>query len=133
MEYIATQILFDGEERKKLNEVMLIDYTRCAISSLFELELWENILEAEELYLKHYSQLGIEITNPLVWSSDSFRSLDPVYIHNYVLGYNIAKEIYKKLSDIYGEDYPRWGNWLVDNIYKHGSNLLINGLLETIL
>jgi len=130
MEYIATQILFEGDERKKLNDIMLIDYTRCAISSLFELELWENIAGAEELYMKHYSQLGIEISNPSVWSSDSFRSIDVVYIHNYVLGYIIAKELYKKFTDAYGDNFSRWGNWLVENIYKHGSNLVLQDVMK---
>ncbi|MCH4890947.1 hypothetical protein EZV73_25430 [Acidaminobacter sp. JC074] len=130
IEYIATQILLEGDERRQLNEIMLIDYTRCAISSLFELDLYEKIGDAENLYVKHYTKLGLEVNNPSVWSYDSFRSIDPVYIHNYVLGYTIAKNMYEKLKDTYGDDYGKWGAWLVENIYKHGSNLHVQDIMN---
>lgn len=43
---------------------MTLEYTRCAVSALYEFELLENSDKAEELYIKHYSKLGFEIRYP---------------------------------------------------------------------
>jgi hypothetical protein len=121
IEYIAPMLLnLNKADREKIYELMILEYTRCAISSLYEFDLWQNPDIAEELYIKHYSKLGIEINNPSIWSSDTFRSIDPVYIHNYVIGAMLAERVFIYLQGQYSCNYRMWGDWLVDNIYSDG-------------
>lgn len=117
LEHIAPKILFDDNIQKKITDIQLLEYTKCAISSLFEFDLWENPENAEDLYVKHYSKLGFEINNPIIWAFDSFRSIDPVYIHNYVTGAILAKKLIAYFIQNYSDDYKKWGAWLVNNIY----------------
>lgn len=69
---------------------MQLDYTRAAVSALFELDLWHNPHQAEPLYVQHYAQL---IAQPEFdhWYRDSFRSIDPMTIHGYALGQQLAE------------------------------------------
>jgi hypothetical protein len=121
IEYIAPMLLMlNKTDREKISEIITLEYTRCAISSLFEFDLWENPEIAEELYIKHYSKLGFEINNPSMWASDTFRSIDPVYVHNYVIGAMLAKKVFTYLQSKNLCDYKEWGAWLIDNIYKDG-------------
>ncbi|ERI91070.1 hypothetical protein HMPREF1982_03435 [Clostridiales bacterium oral taxon 876 str. F0540] len=120
MEHLAPQILFDEFIKEKISEIQVLEYTRCAISSLYEFELWEKPEQAEELYIKHYSRLGLNINNPSIWACDTFRSIDPVYIHNYVIGAVLSKYLNKYLVQNYRYDYLEWGKWLINNIYKDG-------------
>jgi len=132
MEFIAVQIMFEDEEKEKLNELMVLEYTRCAISSLFEIELWNNTSDAEELYIKHYSKLGVEIGHPELWSYDSFRSFDSVYIHNYTVGFILAIRLYKFFNSNFDQDYSQWGSWIKENIYQHGSKIKLSDILSLI-
>jgi Zn-dependent M32 family carboxypeptidase len=121
IEYIAPLILeLDKKDQEKIYEIITLEYTRCAISSLYELELWENPDIAEELYSKHYGRLGIKIKNPSIWSADTFRSIDPVYIHNYVIGAMLAEEMIVYLQNENSCDYKKWDVWLFNNIYSDG-------------
>jgi Zn-dependent M32 family carboxypeptidase len=121
IEYIAPMLLnLDKADKEKIYELMILEYTRCAISSLYEFDLWQNPEIAEELYIKHYSKLGIEINNPSSWAADTFRSIDPVYIHNYVVGDMLAEKVFMYLKGKYSCNYRAWGSWLADNIYKDG-------------
>ncbi|MBW9159027.1 hypothetical protein G9F71_012735 [Clostridium sp. FP2] len=121
IEYIAPMLLIlNKTDREKIFEIMTLEYTRCAISSLYEFDLWQNPEIAEELYIKHYSKLGIEINNPSMWASDTFRSIDPVYVHNYVIGAILAEKIFTYLQSENSCNYKEWGAWLSDNIYKDG-------------
>ena len=120
MEHIAPVILLDESDREKAFEIMTLEYTRCAISALYEFELIESLDKAEELYIKHYSNLGFEIRYPSMWASDTFRSIDPVYIHNYVIGAMLAENIIHHLQNMYSHNYEKWGSWLFENIYKDG-------------
>ncbi|MBU3130159.1 hypothetical protein [Clostridium tagluense] len=121
IEYIAPMLLIlNKTDREKIFEIMTLEYTRCAISSLYEFDLWQNPEIAEELYIKHYSKLGIEINNPSMWASDTFRSIDPVYVHNYVIGAILAEKIFTYLQSENSCNYKEWDAWLSDNIYKDG-------------
>lgn len=120
MECIAPILLLNKCDSDKIYEMITLEYTRCAISALYEFELWQDIDKAEELYIKHYSKLGIEINNPSIWASDTFRSIDAVYIHNYVIGALLSKKIINYLQGKYSENYKEWGYWLFENIYKDG-------------
>lgn len=117
IEHIAPKILFDENIQQKIADIQLLEYTRCAISSLFEFELWEDPEHASDLYIKHYSRLGFNINNPIIWAFDSFRSIDPVYIHNYVIGAVLAKNLIEYFTQTYSNDYEKWGAWIIDNIY----------------
>ncbi len=85
-EYIASVLLLNGEDKIRIQELMTLEYTRCAISAIYEFDLWKHPNRAEELFEYHYKKLGVEIKDTSIWALDSFRSIDPVYIHNYVMG-----------------------------------------------
>lgn len=120
IEHLAPKLLLDSAAQEKATEIDILEHTRCAISALFEFDLWENPKQADTLYLKHYGRLGVRIDHPELWALDSFRSIDPVYIHNYVIGATLAPRLYDFLLQNYGGDYQAWGQWLIDNIYIDG-------------
>jgi len=120
IEHIAPKLLLNNLDQEKLAEIEVLEYTRCAISALYEFELWGNPDHAENLYIKHYSKLGFKINNPSIWASDTFRSIDPVYIHNYVIGAVLADHLTEYLLQRYSCNYKEWGEWLVKNIYFDG-------------
>lgn len=121
MEYIAFNLLeLNSKDKEKMYELITLEYVRCAISSLFEFDLWDNIENAEELYIKHYSKLGLKINEPSIWVLDTFRSIDPVYIHNFAIGALLAEKMINYFESLYSVDYNKWGHWLYDNIYKDG-------------
>lgn len=127
IEYLAPLFLLDTDKQEKMKEITTLEYTRCAISALYEFDLWDDCEQAEELYLKHYSQL-FNIKDPGLWSYDSFRSIDPVYIHSYVLGAIIQKNLINTLQNI---DKPHlYGKWLSENIYQQGRK---NNIMKFIL
>lgn len=120
MEYLAPMILLSREEQEKVYEVATLEYVRCAISSLYEFDLWKNPEKAEELYVKHYSKLGIKIDTPSIWTLDTFRSIDPVYIHNYVIGATLAEKIISLFEREMPSKYKHWGEWLFNSVYING-------------
>lgn len=121
MEYIALKLLaLDSKDKEMMHEMITLEYVSCAIGSLFEFDLWDNLESAEELYTLHYGKLGLKINGPSIWAFDSFRSIDPVYIHNYAIGVLLAKEMINYLESMYSVNYKKWGDWLYDNIYKDG-------------
>jgi hypothetical protein len=120
IEHVAVHVLLDQANQEASQAMFVLEDTRCAISALFEFALWDHPEAAETLYVQHYSQLGLDITSPEIWAVDSFRSIDPVYIHNYVIGALVADRTVGFLQREYGDDYPRWGEWLRDNYYADG-------------
>lgn len=70
-----------------MHDLARLEYTRAALSALFELALWEEGCEnAEALYMHWFGLLGIPISAPERWCLDSFRSIDSLYIGNYAFG-----------------------------------------------
>lgn len=124
IEYIASKVLFEYNIQQKIAEIQLLEYTRCAISALFEFELWEDSENAENLYINNYSVLGFNISNPVIWAYDSFRSIDPVYIHNYVIGAVLAKYLITYLTQTYSNNYKEWGSWIKNNIYLDENKMI---------
>ncbi len=120
-EFIASTVLLEAEARDRLHDLMILEYTRCAVSALFEFDLWKNPAEAEELYQRHYEKMGYKISDYNLWAVDSFRSIDPVCIHNYVIGASIAEKMVDYLQRLYKSDYLLWGKWLRKNIYSIGN------------
>ncbi|NMM62616.1 hypothetical protein HBE96_07900 [Clostridium sp. P21] len=132
IENIASKLLLNEYEQKKVAEIGLLENTRCAISALFEFELWGNMSQAGELYIKHYSRLGFKINNPFIWASDTFRSIDPVYIHNYVVGSVLSEALINYFIKKYSYNYREWGKWLIDNIYIDGRKRAFKEKIESV-
>jgi len=122
-EYIATVLFVKGVDKEKVFELMTLEYIRCAISALFEFDLWKEPDKAEELYVKHYSKLGLKVNDPTIWAFDSFRSLDPVYIHNYVIGASLVEKLIEYLNQMYSNDFSAWGKWLYNNVIERINTL----------
>lgn len=129
IENIAPKILFDDNIKERIADIQLLEYTRCAISSLFEFELWECPEKADDLYIKYYGMLGFNIINPVIWAFDSFRSIDPVYIHNYVIGAVLAKNLITYFTQTYSNNYKEWGTWLINNIYSDVNKITFKEIL----
>lgn len=141
---IADFMLLDqaGQEAKKEGSVSW--YTQLATSARFEFALWEHPEEAESLYTQHYRQLGGRVLDggvcvvggrvfdPSLWALDSFRSLDPVYIHNYIIGSVVAEKTVEFLKDEYGTDFQAWGNWLERNYFSDGRRRSLQEKTEVI-
>lgn len=123
LEQIAARLWLSPEQQQQARDLQLLEGVRCSLSFLFELALWENPAQAEANYLKYYGQLGLDLGDPAIWALDSFRSIDPVYIHNYVLGDIVAQRTLAHLESLYGADYRAWGTWLVENYYASGREM----------
>ncbi len=130
VETIAPIVLLHEEEMNKIEDIRTLEHTRIAISALFEFELWNNPQHAEALYKQYYEQLGIPVKTPSIWAIDSFRSIDPVYIHHYVLGATLGDEIKGFFIKHYQHDYKLYGKWLVKNIFQKGRKMRIPELLS---
>ncbi len=63
---------------------------------------------------------------------DSFRSIDPVYIHNYVIGATLAQKLIDYLSQLYSNDYEAWGKWLYNNVYFDGRKRKLSDKIRAI-
>ncbi len=120
MERLASRLVFTEEQSQLVADISLIENVRCAVSSLFELDLWSSPERAEELYAEHYGKLGLAISEPALWALDTFRSIDPVYVHNYVLGAMIADRIITHLEALFCVRTEQYGPWLEQEMYQCG-------------
>ena len=120
MGQIAAFTLLDEENQAAARQLFLLENTRCAISALFEFALWEQSEAADGLYTRYYSRLGLDVSPSELWALDTFRSIDPVYIHNYVIGYVVAQKTIDHLCREYGQDFPQWGTWLRRHFFADG-------------
>ena len=75
---------------------------------------------------------GGRVFDPSLWALDSFRSLDPVYIHNYIIGSVVAEKTVEFLKDEYGTDFQAWGNWLERNYFSDGRRRSLQEKTEVI-
>ncbi|MGI6358702.1 MAG: hypothetical protein ACOX2K_08440 [Bacillota bacterium] len=126
LEWVGLHVLLgEGTRLRRTQEIALLENVRCAISYLFELELWQAPEQAEPLYLQHYGRLGLDLGEPLLWALDSFRSIDPMYIQNYVLGAIVAEQMLTRWLNSYGHDYEAWGRE-IRQLYAlgHSSSLI---------
>ncbi len=120
LEEIGLYILLEGQQLELARQINLAENVRCGLSCLFEFELWDHPDQAEELYRHHFGRLGVEIEDPAVWTLDTFRTLDPVYNHNYVLGGEYALKVLHYLQSRWGESHQDWGRWLENKLYSPG-------------
>ena len=92
VEHIAASRLLTRDQRVTAAQLQLLEAVRCCVSALFELDLWENPADAERLYTAWYARLVDQPVDPTLWSLDSFRSIDPMAIHSYVIGYQAGQQ-----------------------------------------
>ena len=111
-EKIGMEISLEEEMKKIARKISLLEGIRNSISFMFEMALWKNPQKAEELYQEYYSLLPIDLPPKELWAVDSFRSLDPVYVHNFVFGEILAPKVIGKLKNSYGENFKKWGEVL---------------------
>lgn len=120
-EYLALKSLADEMALDFSWDIFELDYIRCALLACFEADLTLNPTQGDVLYQRQWQELNLIVANPVLWNNNSFFSLDPYYIHNYVLGVELAQLIYQYLHATYDCDYNNWGNWLIQEVYQKGS------------
>lgn len=130
MEQIGVRLLMEQDAQSTVAELRLLENVRCALSFLFELELWNDPQDAEGLYIHYYSQLVGEVNAPYLWSLDTFRSLDPVYVYTYVLGAMYSESIVQYLEQTWPIQPECWGPWLVKELYSSGRKFSMDEKLE---
>ncbi len=123
MEHVAARLLLDDKQRGYLKDISLLETMRCAASFTFEMALYRNPSAAEELYKKTNERLGITVAKPQRWVLDTFRTVDPLTIQNYVLGELFSRHAMEFMERSFGEDYLRWGSWLDKAMYTPGRSL----------
>ena len=123
IEKLGIELLFDGEERQFLKDMTLLENVRVSLSFLFEMDLWQNPRQAKELYSKYYIQLGLSSVQPELWCLDSFRSIDSVYIHNYILSAHFAEQVHIYVSSVFKDDLKAGGTWLREKLYGPGRSV----------
>ena len=87
VEHLVSGALLPDALTGMARDIQLLEAVRCAISARFELDLWENPSNAQQLYVKWYGQLLEGPPDPALWALDSFRSIDPMSVFSYVIGY----------------------------------------------
>lgn len=130
VEQLALAALLEPGRIQLVEEIRLLENVRCGLSFLLELDIWQQPDRARELYSAYYSRLAVDVGNPVLWALDSFRSIDPVYVHNYVLAAVWARQLVEKLEHALGRDYPAWGKWLRDNLLAPGRALPLKQKLD---
>jgi oligoendopeptidase F len=119
-ETIGIDICMNQAETKIAKEIKFLEAIRCSISFLFEMEIWEKPEKAEELFREYQLKLPMKPTNKEMWAIDSFRYIDAVYIHNYVLGELYSQELFQKLKTGYGDNYKEWARTINNYFLKSG-------------
>jgi len=120
IEQLGLQLLLDEDDRRLAQEICLVENVRMAVSFSFEMDLWEHPDGADEFYRCHYSSIGWSQKTPDSWVLDTFRSLDPVYMHNYILGAVVAEKTRDHLHQVFGCRPEKWGCWIRDNYFADG-------------
>ena len=120
VERIVAAIILDKAQGKAAQDLRILEATRSATSALFEFALWNQPQLAEDLFQQYYGVWDIDTLPAGVWAADSFRSIDPVYNHNYVLAARVADRTIEFLQDKFDDNHIEWGHWLAVNYYADG-------------
>lgn len=124
------QELLPREQQQQARDLDVLEKVRCAVSFLFEMDLYRSPQKAEELYRLHYCKLVDDPGDGGRWSLDSFRSIDSVYIYNYVLGSIYADRTVSWLKSQFGHNPTAWGVWLKDNWFAPGRSNSLQAKLK---
>ncbi len=96
VENVASVLMMGGYDRSIVKRIIQLEYTRAAISALFELSLWDDPERGEMLYREFYERLLAPVENSDRFILDSFRSIDPMRIYAYPLGQIAAERFLNK-------------------------------------
>jgi hypothetical protein len=130
IDLISTQIFPTDTDRSLRIDDALLFYTRCAASALFEFALWEQPTATESLYSQYLSPLNEPHIDPSLWPLDTFRSIDPVFVHNYTIGAVVAERTVHYLRREFGLEYEAWGRWLEKYYFRSGRKLSLKAKLK---
>ena len=121
-EKIAIHALMDEVTRKKLAQIEVVEGVRLALSHCFEQKLWktQDFAKAEEWFIDSWAKLEVAVDKPSLWAIDSFRSIDPVYVHNYVLGEYFGRLFVQQCEQRFGRDYRAWFRYLKSQLLSDG-------------
>lgn len=92
VEHLASTALLPATLAARARDIQLLEAVRCAISARFELDLWDRPDDAQQLYSKWYGRLVDGTFDPALWALDSFRSIDPMSVFSYVIGYGAGRQ-----------------------------------------
>ena len=110
------------DARRAFQSVGVLENARLFASFTFEMNLWEGCSEPEQRFRECYAEVGIDVGDEEKWPLDSFRSLDPVYVHNYIVGRLVADATLGYLrSAVHPVASPAWGEWLATHYYCDGA------------
>jgi hypothetical protein len=96
VEHLAASSLLSAEQREAAERIQLLEAVRCCISALFELDLWKDPGDAERLYDSWYKRIAACPVDPALWALDSFRSVDPMVVFAYVVGYQAGRQAVRR-------------------------------------
>ncbi len=99
IEHCLIQIICTQTEPDAIEKVNALEYSRLALSALFELDLWDRVSAPEAAFAGRYGEL-MPIEHPDYWTLDSFRSLDPFMVQYYAIGRRQAFDVLKTLEDV---------------------------------
>ncbi len=119
-ENIGLKSCFSENEREIANDIKLLETIRTSISFLFEMELWKNPDNADKLFEEYQNILSIQSKRKEMWTLDTFRYIDPVYVHNYVLGEIYAQKVIDELEREYELNFEKWGQKIQNVFLKTG-------------
>jgi hypothetical protein len=60
------------------------------------------------------------VPDPVAWTADSFRSVDPFRIHACALGARFGEAVVSRLESRFGDDPAAWGGWLREELGAPG-------------
>lgn len=92
VEHLASTALLPDTLVSTARDIQFLEAVRCAISARFELDLWDSPDNAQQLYTTWYGRLVDVPFDPALWAIDSFRSIDPMSVFSYVIGYGAGRQ-----------------------------------------
>jgi hypothetical protein len=92
VEHLASTALLPDTLVSTARHIQFLEAVRCAISARFELDLWDRPDDAQQLYSTWYGRLVDGTFDPALWALDSFRSIDPMSVFSYVIGYGAGRQ-----------------------------------------
>jgi hypothetical protein len=111
-----------AQARQAFHEVNVLENARLAASFTFEMALWSDSSNPEGLYRRCYAEAGMDVDDEEAWPLDSFRSLDPVYVQNYVIARALGTAVVDYLqAEVSSEASPEWGRWLATGLWRDGA------------
>ena len=102
-----------------LSTVEAAETARTATSALFEMAIQDEPERAQELFGSWFSPVA-PVSDPVIWTLDTFRSVDPCRVHAYALGAGLADTLVTSLQRWFGDETRAWGRWLRTQLWAPG-------------